>query len=348
MAQLHVNDRGWLTPTDDYLRLFLGRPELALVEESCQAEIALHEALLDSPSHAVGDHALAALADPDARDNYRHFLNFRDALFGAGSLEAWYLNTLRVGVMNVPPLFMGLVAQAIVSKILGATHRDAAGARLARAAELLFRPQRITVQDGQVLSGDQAVLDMLQETGGLGEMGRLLKQSDMVVRPVDLQVLSDDNAPRYWQTMHRHHFVLDLTHEVSNELKHGLKLTMTRSQSGLTALARVLEAWVLHFLGVRVTIKPEKTIADPQWRWHVGLDTESSALLNDLYLDKAVEPARMERLISLFRLTFQDPQDMRADVAGKPVYLALSMTAEQTVKLKPQNLLLNLPLRAAH
>jgi hypothetical protein len=38
---------------------------------------------------------------------------------------------------------------------------------------------------------------------------------------------------------------------------------------------------------------------------------------------------------------------MRADVAGKPVYLGLAMNAEQTLKLKPQNLLINLPLAAS-
>jgi hypothetical protein len=38
---------------------------------------------------------------------------------------------------------------------------------------------------------------------------------------------------------------------------------------------------------------------------------------------------------------------MRADVAGKPVYLGLAMSAEQTLKLKPQNLLINLPLAAS-
>jgi hypothetical protein len=38
---------------------------------------------------------------------------------------------------------------------------------------------------------------------------------------------------------------------------------------------------------------------------------------------------------------------MRADVAGKPVYLGLAMSVEQTLKLKPQNLLINLPLAAA-
>lgn len=35
---------------------------------------------------------------------------------------------------------------------------------------------------------------------------------------------------------------------------------------------------------------------------------------------------------------------MRADVAGKPMYLGLAGTADGVVRIKPQNLLLNLPL----
>ena len=38
---------------------------------------------------------------------------------------------------------------------------------------------------------------------------------------------------------------------------------------------------------------------------------------------------------------------MRADVAGKPVYLGLMMNGDGVVRLKPQNLLINLPLRSA-
>ena len=34
-AQLARNARGWLVPSDGYFRLFLARPELALVDESC-------------------------------------------------------------------------------------------------------------------------------------------------------------------------------------------------------------------------------------------------------------------------------------------------------------------------
>jgi hypothetical protein len=104
---------------------------------------------------------------------------------------------------------------------------------------------------------------------------------------------------------------------------------------------------VRHFLGVSVSIKPLQKIDDEAWRWHIGLDVEATALLNDLYEGREVAAERLQRLVSLFRLDFADPQEMRADVAGKPVYLGLMMNAGQSVKLKPQNLLLNLPLKGA-
>jgi hypothetical protein len=106
----------------------------------------------------------------------------------------------------------------------------------------------------------------------------------------------------------------------------------------------VLQGWVQHLLGVVVHIQPVQRIDDAQWRWHLGLDAEASALLNDLYQGVEVEPARQRRLVSLFRLDFADPGEMRRDVAGRPVYLGLMANAEQQLRLKPQNLLLNLPL----
>ena len=351
-SQCQRNARGWLIPTDDYLRLFLARPELALVDESCDAEIALHAALTATPRRPVDAAALASLADADVRANYAFFLEFRDALLWAGTLEAWYLGAVRSGDFKLPPLFMDLVTEACVRNVLeGASNGGQSGANdafEARAAEMLFRPQRIHVQDGQILSGDQAVLDLLNETGGLGDMGRMLAQNKAPMRDVHLEVLSDKNAPDYWQSGERHNFLLDLTHEVSNDLSHGLSFTLTRARSGLKALARVLEKWIAHFLGVAVTIQPEPKIEDTHWRWHIGLDAESTALLNDLYQDQPVETVRMQRLVSLFRLTFDNPQEMRADVAGKPVYLGLAMNAGKIIKLKPQNLLLNLPLHSSH
>jgi len=342
--QLQQNERGWLLPTDDYLRLFLVRPELAPVPESCAAELALYAALMKTPSMPVTPPELQIIEDPDARESYMLFLRFRDGLLAAGTLEAYYLSLFPrdgTGNITIPPLFIDLVAQAITRSLLN----DATDAYQLRAGEMLFRSQRISTQDGQVLSGDRDVLDMLNETGGLGDMGRFLAEAKAPLQSINLQVLNDDNAPDYWQQTSRHSFLLDLTHEVSNDLSHGLVFTMTRARSGLKALAGVLEKWVQHFLGVAVTIKPLQKVEDDAWRWHIGLDVDATALLNDLYEGTEVAPERMQRLVSLFRLDFTNQQEMRPDIVGKPVYLALMMNADGVVRLKPQNLLVNLPLR---
>lgn len=346
--KLQYNDRGWLNPTPDYLRLFLRRPELAPVPESCQAELVLHAALLADPSVAVPAAGLQALRDADARESYTLFLRFRDGLLAAGTLEAYYLGLFprSGGGINIPPLFIDLLAEAITHNLLV----DSADVYEIRAAEMLFRSQRISTQDGQVLSGDRETLDMFNETAGLGDIGRFLAEAKAPMPVINMQVLTDDNAAAFLVARDKpgqHPFLLDLTHEISNDLSHGLVLTMTRARSGLKALASVLQKWVQHFLGVAVSIRPLQKIDDAAWRWHVGLDAQASALLNDLYEGREVEPARLQRLVSLFRLDFADPREMRADVAGKPVYLGLMMNADGVVRLKPQNLLVNLPLRRA-
>lgn len=335
--------RGWLVPNDGFVRSLLARPELALVPESCPAEVALHDALQAAPLRPVPTAELAAFEDDDARENYTVFLRFRDGLRQAGTLEAYYLQLMRSGAVDVPAVFVDAVVQALLRNVLD----DCADAFEARAAEMLFRPQRITLQEGQMLAGDRDTLDMLHETAGLGDVGRLLRQSGVLQPTAQVQVLSADNAAQYWQASDRYLFLLDLTHELTQDLSHGLTLKLTHARSGLKALARVLERWVAHLLGVQVQIEPAHQISDAAWRWHVGLDVESTAILNDLYQDRPVETERMQRLVSLFKLTFVDPSEMRADVVGKPVYLGLATNAEGVVRIKPQNLLLNLPIAAA-
>jgi len=345
-ARLTRDERGWLHPGDDWMRLFLARPELAPVDESCAAERALHAALLEQPTRKVTGERLARLQDADARENYAVFLRFRDALLAAGSLQAYYLELFRHGVGRTPPLFIDLLVQAMLRGLLDALPRDTAGAFEARAAELLFRAQRVTVQDGRVLAADRDAVDLLRETSGLGELGRLLRQAQLQPRALDVEVLTEDNAARYWTGAEagRHHMLLDLTHQLTQDLGHGLQFRLRNARSGLPALARVLERWVAHLLGVQVRIEPVQRIDDERWRWHVGLDAEATALLNDLYEDRPVDDERRQRLLSLFRLEFEDAAEMHADLSGRPVYLGLAHRAEGLLRLKPQNLLLNLPL----
>jgi Family of unknown function (DUF6352) len=348
---LDTNAEGWLVPTPAYLAAWLARPELALVAESCRAETRLHEALQRDPLRPVPAAELAALQDADARENYTHFLALRNALLQAGTLEAWLLGLWRSGRVTVPPLFIDLVVQAVLRGLLDGAEDDAPSAFEARAAEMLFRTQRLSTHEGRLLAGDKETLDLQRETHGFGDLGRLLAQAAQPLKAVQMQVLQPDNAAAYWAEAAkpggRHSFLLDLTHEIKQELGHGLEFRLTHAHSGLKALSQVLERWLRHLLGVDVRIAPLQKIDDPQWRWHLGLDAEASRLLDDLYEDRPVDDERMARLISLFRLEFANARDMRADVAGRPVYLGLMHNAEQVLRCKPQNLLLNLPLATA-
>jgi hypothetical protein len=66
--------------------------------------------------------------------------------------------------------------------------------------------------------------------------------------------------------------------------------------------------------------------------------------LNDLYNGVEVDEPRLARLLGLFRMEVNDPGVMPPAIAGRPIYLALCMTEGGLLRLKPQNLLVNLPL----
>lgn len=346
-ALLQREADGTLCVTDDYLRLFLARPELAPVAESCDSERALYAALLEQPQREVNEQRIQRLKDADAQDNVRVFLRFRQRLLRAPSMQAAYVGLFRGGDVDLPPLFVDLLAQAIVRGLID--QPDGVDVFEARAGELLFRPQRISVQNGRVLAGDRDTLDLLHDTAGLGELGRLLMQAQVQPKALDVAVLGANTTARYWASAAtgHHPLLLDLSHEITQDVGHGLQFTLKNAKSGLPALARVLERWVAQLLGAQVRIEPVQRIDDEAWRWHIGLDADSTALLNDLYQGVDVAPERQRRLISLFRLDFMDAADMRADVAGRPVYLGLGHGADGVLRCKPQNLLVNLPLRPA-
>ena len=321
---LAVGSDGRLTLTDEFLRASLLRPELAPIPESCAAELSLHDRLVAAPRAAVADEEIAALADEDARANYGIWLRFRDRLTGAPSLEAAYVALFRDGV-DVPPLFVHQLTQILLRHILGAD----ADPLHARAAEMLFRTQQTAVlEDGAVMAADQTSVELYSNSGGFGSLGELLRQNRTPLRTVDLDVIDGDNKDGYWD----------------RDERFDLAVSLNRGRPALDGLCRVLERWIDHFLGVAVTIRPQREIDDKRWVWHVGLDAEASSLLNDLYNGADVGDDRMGRLLCLFQLDFADPADMRAPIAGRPVYLAMAMDGEQRLRLKPQNLLLNLPL----
>ena len=163
---------------------------------------------------------------------------------------------------------------------------------------------------------------------------------------MQLEVLTPDHGPAYFAQAERQRFLLDLTTEIERDLGHGVSFRLANARSGQKGLARVLERWVAHLLGVRVRITPLARIDDTNWRWHVGLDAVATALLNGLYAGREADVGGTEDIVALFRLDFDDAGDMRADLAGAPVWLAAAKGADGLLRLKPQNLLGNLPLAA--
>jgi Family of unknown function (DUF6352) len=278
------------------------------------------------PRRRIAASELDAIGDADARDNYRVVLAFRDRLVHAGTVEACYMSLFK-GTVDTPPLFIEQLVHVILRNILD---RCDDPLRL-RAAELLFREQKLTLQDGHALVADLETVQMHAAGNRYGSIGRLIVEAQGTLANVDLDVLDRANAELYWQRESRYDTVISLTY----------------GRAALDALAAVLQAWVKHFLGVGVRVKPIRRIDEPHWAWHIGLDAESTAILNALWSGGELEPGRLQRIVALFAMQFDEPALMRPDITGRTVYLALSANDEGVVRMKPQNLLSNLPLHEA-
>ncbi|HSN21182.1 MAG TPA: DUF6352 family protein [Usitatibacter sp.] len=317
---------GGLRATDAWLATFTGREELHPPAEAGPRERALHARLAAQPRATVREAELAALEDADARENWREFLRFRARVLSHATLEDCYRALFADGV-DVAPVFVDALARAIARAMLEGTE----DAWLCRAAEFLFRRQRVAAESGRLLAADAATIEAYAQTGGFGSVGRLLRSQGTSTAAVKMDVLTRENAPFYFLRDELYGFVLDIT----------------SGGEGAAALARVLERWIARLAGVAVTIEPVERVEDARWRWHVGLDADSTAILNALYRGEAVPAEDLERLLLLFRLEFRDAADADPALAGRPVYLGLACRPDRTLRMKPQNLLANLPLSPA-
>ena len=105
----HLLDRdesGGLCVTDEFLKAYFARPELMPPDEACPVERQLHRELLAAPRQPISTDEIAAIADMDARENWRFVLAFRDLLVRHPTLEAAYLATVRSRASDFPPLFV--------------------------------------------------------------------------------------------------------------------------------------------------------------------------------------------------------------------------------------------------
>jgi len=320
---LERDPAGRLRVTDDFLRAYLLRPEVHPVEESCDDELRIHTALMANPRLSI---ETAAIKDEDARHNYEAVLRFRDRLVAAGTVEGCYQSLFK-GAVDIPPIFVDQLAHVILRNVLDGADEPL---RL-RAAELFFREQKATIREGHALVADLETVEMHASGNRYGSIGKLIVEAQTPLGAADLDVLDKANAALYWERESRHDTVISLTY----------------GRPSLDALCRVMEAWILHFFGTGTQIKPIRKIEEPRWAWHVGLDAESTAILNELWAGSQIDAGRMRHVLALFSLQFDDPAVMRPDIAGRTVYLALSADDDDIVRMKPQNLLTGLPLHEA-
>jgi hypothetical protein len=332
---LERNAAGQLVITDDFLRAYLARPEVAPVEESCDVERALFARLMAAPRLPVSTADIDALADPDARDSYRIVLNFRDRLIEAGTVEGCYIALFRApdgsarefSASGLPPMFVDQMAQMILRNIL----EDCEDPLQVRAGELLFREQRAHLDDGRIVLADLETVEQhaarAQDGSQFGGIGRLIAEAKTALKAVDIDVLHADNADMYWARDERHDTALQINY----------------GREGLTALCRVLEKWIAHFFATQVSITPVRSIDNARLKWYCGLDRDATALFNDLYNGTELDYERSRRILALMELTFPSDAAVRSEVQQSPVYLALTMDQNDEVRMKPQNLLINLP-----
>jgi Family of unknown function (DUF6352) len=318
----HLLDRdehGRLRVTDEFMKLYLARPELAPPLDACVAERSLHAALLSDPRRLVAAADIESLADADARENWRYMIALRDRFVVHRTLEATYTALIRERV-SVPPIFVDQIAQLILRNALD----QCDDAYALRAAELFYRPQRLTVHDGSLLAADQEHVET--HSAGPSPLAAMFGLS----REPDIEVLSDANGHSYWERSDRFDFALDLT----------------AGRRGLAALGTVIVRWVKHLLDVDVVVEPLSELRDVALAWYVGLDTRGTKIGDALWHGAEIDEATRNSVVGLFRLTFCDSRVVIDRMVGEAVYLILAMAPDSVLRMKPQNLLTGLPVRS--
>jgi hypothetical protein len=318
----HLLDRdatGKLVVTDEFLKVYLARPELVPPPEACPAERILHDSLLSDPRSFFASSQVVAIADADARENWEVMIGWRDHLVKHRTLEAAYLDIVRHNI-RFPHVFIGQLTQAILRNALD----ECEDVFTLRAAEMFFRPQKLLMQDGGVTAIDEETEVLLGRQPRAPLIGLL---GLPVASEVD--VLDDATAASYWKRSDRFDMALDLT----------------AGRRGLVALGDVVRRWLSHLLAIDVAIELLSELHNAPLSWYVGLDSEATRIGDTLWNGSDLDEETRSRLVGLFRLTFRNPEDMIEKVRGQPVYLLAAMTADEVLHLKPQNLVTGLPIR---
>jgi hypothetical protein len=317
----HLLDRGQdggVVVTDEFLKAYLARPEIVPPEDACAAERALHQTLLADPRQPVEPWQIAAIDDADARENWEVMIEWRNHLVGHATLEAAYLAIVR-HERRFPRMFLDQIVQVILRNILD----DCDDVFVLRAAELLFRSQRLTSYEGSLIAADEEAVP-----GSNGKPLSPLVALLGIPSLTDVDVLSEDNADLYWERSDSFDMALDLT----------------AGRRGLAALGMVATRWVRHLLAVDVRIDTVTELRDVNLTWYVGLDANATRIGDALWNGDELDQTARGLVVGLYRLTFAEEVEIVEQARGAPTYMIAAMSIDKTMRLKPQNLVTGLPV----
>ncbi len=125
-----------------------------------------------------------------------------------------------------------------------------------------------------------------------------------------------------------------------------MALDLSGGRRGLAALGDALTRFIAHLLAIEVSDRAagaRRTTC--RSRWYVGLDAVGTGIGDALWNGETLDDAARARVVGLYRLAFADLASVEPKVGNEPVYLILAMTPDHVLRMKPQNLVVGLPIR---
>src|SRR4029077_676446 len=144
------------------------------------------------------------------------------------TVEAAYLDIIRRG-LKVPHLFINQLVHVILRNALD----DCGDPYVLRAAELFFRPQRMTLHEGSLIAADEETISGKSET----PVSPLVSMLGIPAE-AEIDVMNDDNAEHYFEHSDQFH----------------VALVVSGVRRGLQELGAVIERSVSHLLAVEVAV----------------------------------------------------------------------------------------------
>ena len=222
---------------------------------------------------------------------------------------------------NTPPLFINQLVHVILRNLLDGCEDPF----VLRAAELFFRPQRLTLHAGSLIAADEETVE--------GASAQPVSPLVVDARPA--------GARRNRRAQRR---------QCGKAIGSAATSSTWRSISppdgaGLAALGEVIERWIAHLCAVEVAVEPLTEAARRRsrlvYRSRCARRLRSATRCGTA--TSSMSDAR-ERIVGLYRLTLGDAAIVLDKARGEPIYLILAMTPDRMLRMKPQNLVTGLPI----